>query len=59
MGVRYMEEAYWKQFITTGKIEDYLQYKGISDREEKVQGQEEIKGEKPDAGFGKFDSHCS
>ena len=54
-----MEEAYWKQFITTGKIEDYLQYKGISGREEKARGQEEIKGEKPDAGFGKFDSHCS
>lgn len=24
-----MEELYWKQFVTTGKVEDYLSYKGI------------------------------
>ena len=28
-----MEEAYWKQFMTTGKVEDYLQFKGVSERE--------------------------
>lgn len=25
-----MEEQYWKRFIETGKIDDYLFYKGIS-----------------------------
>ena len=25
-----MEEKYWKQFMTTGKIDDYLGYKGVS-----------------------------
>ena len=25
-----MEEKYWKQFMTTGKVEDYLDYKGFS-----------------------------
>lgn len=24
-----MEEEYWKQFTMTGKVEDYLSYKGI------------------------------
>ena len=24
-----MEEEYWKQFAMTGKVEDYLSYKGI------------------------------
>lgn len=24
-----MEERYWEQFITTGKVDDYLKYKGI------------------------------
>lgn len=24
-----MEEIYWKRFLETGKIEDYLYYKGI------------------------------
>ena len=24
-----MEETYWKQFMNTGKIEDYLQFKGV------------------------------
>lgn len=24
-----MEETYWKQFAATGKVEDYLSYKGI------------------------------
>ena len=25
-----MDETYWKQFVATGKIEDYLQFKGVS-----------------------------
>lgn len=25
-----MEEQYWKQFVKTGKIADYLYYRGIS-----------------------------
>lgn len=25
-----MEERYWEQFMTTGKIDDYLSYKGFS-----------------------------
>ena len=54
-----MDDIYWKQFMITGKIEDYLQFKGVSGREEKVQRQDETKGEKPDAGISKFDSHCS
>lgn len=57
-----MEETYWKQFMTTGKVEDYLQFKGVSNIEGKVQNQKESrndKGERPDAGFGKCDSHCS
>ena len=29
-----MEEAYWKQFLETGKIEDYLAYKDSSESEE-------------------------
>lgn len=24
-----MEEMYWKQFLETGKVEDYLIYKGM------------------------------
>ena len=24
-----MEEAYWQQFMNTGRIEDYLQSKGV------------------------------
>ena len=26
-----MEETYWKQFMNTGRIEDYLQFKGVFD----------------------------
>lgn len=25
-----MEERYWKQFMTTGKVDDYLSYRGFS-----------------------------
>lgn len=57
-----MEETYWKQFMTTGRIEDYLQFKGVSGLREKAQQEKESgnnKGEKPDAGFGKCNSHCT
>ena len=32
-----MEETYWKQFMTTGKVEDYLQFKGVSREQVKKQ----------------------
>ena len=57
-----MEETYWKQFMTTGKVEDYLQFKGVSDIEGNAHNKKESgkdRGERPDAGFGKCDSHCS
>lgn len=30
-----MEEAYWNQFMNTGRIEDYLQFKAVS----KIEGE--------------------
>ena len=57
-----MEEAYWKQFMTTGKIEDYLQFKEVSNIEGEMSHQnmpERNRRERPDAGFGKCDSHCT
>ena len=57
-----MEETYWKQFMITGKVEDYLHFKEVSNIEEKVQRRKEsgkIEGVRPDAGIGKCNSHCS
>ena len=57
-----MDETYWKQFMTTGKVEDYLQFKGVSDIEENTPNKKESgndRRERPDAGFGKCNSHCS
>ena len=57
-----MEETYWKQFMTTGKIEDYLQFRGVSNIEKEMRREETPKRngrERPDAGFGKCDSHCT
>ena len=57
-----MEEAYWKQFMTTGKVEDYLHFKGVSniEREEKKENESgRNRGEGLDAGIGKCDSHCT
>ena len=57
-----MEETYWKQFMTTGRVEDYLQFKQVSGIEGKAQIEKESqenRGERPDAGFGKCDSHCT
>ena len=57
-----MDETYWKQFMTTGKVEDYLQFKGVSNIEENIQNKKESgndRREKPDAGIGKCDSYCT
>ena len=57
-----MEEAYWKQFLTTGKVEDYLHFKGIHTIEQEMKCElekKQVKGEGPDAGIGKCDSHCT
>lgn len=56
-----MEETFWKQFMTTGRIEDYLQFKGLADTKGWVKGLEKEvkKGERPDAGIGKCNSHCT
>lgn len=57
-----MEETYWKQFMTTGRVEDYLHFKQISNIEGKAQKENETgknRGERPDAGIGKCDSHCT
>ena len=42
-----MEEKYWKNFETTGKIEDYLKFKGIENIDGKINGgvSETTKGE--------------
>ena len=32
-----MEERYWKQFMTTGKVDDYLSYKEVSICEERTE----------------------
>ena len=46
-----MEETYWKQFMATGKIDDYLHFKGVSGIEEKVQDNKETdKIQKENAG---------
>ena len=57
-----MEEAYWKQFVATGKVEDYLHFKGIHNIETKTEcesKEKQVEGERPDAGIGKCDSHCT
>ena len=57
-----MEETYWKQFMTTGRVEDYLHVKGVTNIEGKAQKENESgknEGVKPDAGIGKCDSHCT
>ena len=57
-----MEETYWKQFMSTGKVEDYLQFKQVSGIEGMTQKESESvrnRGERPDAGIGNCDSHCT
>ena len=45
-----MEETYWKQFMTTGKVEDYLHFKEVSNIEGRVQKEKES---------GKFEGNSS
>ena len=57
-----MEETYWKQFMTTGKVEDYLHFKQVSGIEGDKRRENESgrnRRERPDAGIGKCDSHCT
>lgn len=51
------ETNYWEQFLSTGKLSDYLSYKGISDKEGARQEEETAeetakKGVYPNAGTG-------
>lgn len=43
-------ESYWKQFISSGKIEDYLTYSRISREEETAGRQTKQEGVSPYAG---------
>lgn len=49
-----MEETYWKQFMTTGKVEDYLQFKACHTEKE---SKKETEVKKSNAGFGKCDGY--
>lgn len=46
------EDACWKQFMTTGKVEDYLQFKAKSEATDRM---ENTNGEGAHAGFSKGD----
>ena len=57
-----MEETYWKQFMMTGRVDDYLHFKEVSNIKGKAQRENEStrnRRERPDAGIGKCDSHCT
>jgi hypothetical protein len=45
MGIRMKEISYWDQFISSGKIEDYLKFK------EQTRNESSSKGEAVSAGF--------
>ena len=45
MGIRMNEISYWEQFISSGKIEDYLKFK------EQTRNESSFKGETVGAGF--------
>lgn len=47
-----MEDTCWKQFMTTGKVEDYLKFKAQEDRNEPRKGSTT---EGYHAGFGEND----
>ncbi len=36
-----MKEKYWQQFISTGKVEDYLDYKNVNTRVQFQEGTKE------------------
>lgn len=50
-----MKDECWKQFTTTGKVEDYLSYKAQSREEER---KETAKEAAEGAGAGKGESDC-
>lgn len=50
------EKAYWRQFLTTGRVEDYLQFKAIK---EDTESKKETKKENFHAGSGKSDRDCA
>ena len=50
-----MEEAYWKQFMTSGKIEDYLHFKGVSNIEGRIKQQEKNKSSEKTVPKSKWD----
>ena len=45
MGIRMKEISYWDQFISSGKVEDYLKFK------EQTKSESSSKGEAVSAGF--------
>ena len=49
------KEAGWKQFMTTGKVEDYLQFKAII---EDTGSKKDTKGENSHAGFDQSNRDC-
>lgn len=45
-----MKEQYWEQFVMTGKVEDYLAYKGIAICQDIMKKYEDQKNES--VGYG-------
>lgn len=43
-------ENYWKQFVCSGKVEDYLDYARVREGQERNGRQQEQKGDRPYAG---------
>ena len=57
-----MVDRSWRQFMETGKVEDYLKFKMKAEevQKEKISGEvEENRREKLSAGYYKGDSNCS
>lgn len=46
------ETNYWEQFLSTGKLSDYLSYKGVTGQEENMTDETVKKGVYPNAGTG-------
>ena len=53
-GYKMAENTYWKQFMATGRVEDYLQFKAKS---EEIQSKKDINGEDSHAGFDKYNRY--
>lgn len=47
-----MEETYWKQFARTGRVEDYLHYKGMEICRDIMERYEDKSSESVDNGDG-------